>query len=188
MAKKITWSNSRAKLSELKEWDDNPRQITDRKYRKLVSLMKKFGFTSPVIVNKDMTIIAGHQRKKGQVQLNGEEAEVDIRVPNRQLSPEEMAELAVGDNLFSGVFDYEKLKASFDPDRLLSIGFEKTELNLLEKLQSPKKSGDPKEVQVSFTARPKYPVTVICEDEANQQEVYDALIAGGYKLKPLTTK
>ena len=37
-----------------------------------------------------------------------------------------------------------------------------------------------------FNYKQQYGVIVICEDEKKQQEVYDRLLAEGYKLKVVT--
>lgn len=173
MAKKtheIVWNNGKAKLSDLKEWPENPRKILEPKYKKLVSLMKRYGYTNPIIVNADMTIIAGHQRKKGQTELHNEDYEVDIRFPSRLLTPEEMMELAIGDNLFTGVWDAEKLKMQFKPDELLKAGFTQKELNLLEAPKG-KGGGEGEKKSVSFNAKSKYAVEIECDDAEHQLKV-----------------
>ena len=38
----------------------------------------------------------------------------------------------------------------------------------------------------NFKYKPQYGVVVICEDEAEQQDIYERLLADGYKLKVVT--
>ena len=42
----------------------NPRQISSKQYKDLKESVKKFGLVAPIIVNKDNTVIGGHQRLK----------------------------------------------------------------------------------------------------------------------------
>ena len=53
------------KISELIPADYNPRKALkpgDKEYEKIKRSIEEFGYVDPVIVNKDMTIIGGHQR------------------------------------------------------------------------------------------------------------------------------
>lgn len=53
------------KLSELKRAKYNPRkelQPSDEEYQKIKRSIEEFGYVEPIIVNKDKTIIGGHQR------------------------------------------------------------------------------------------------------------------------------
>ena len=50
------------KLSELNPAEYNPRTITAEEFEGLKESLKTFGQQENLIVNKDMTIISGHQR------------------------------------------------------------------------------------------------------------------------------
>ena len=49
-------------ISKLKPATYNPRQITKKQVKDLKESIEKFGVVDPIIVNKDFTIIGGHQR------------------------------------------------------------------------------------------------------------------------------
>ena len=51
-------------INKLKPAAYNPRQITTKQYKDLKSSVEKFGLVDPIVVNKDFTIIGGHQRYK----------------------------------------------------------------------------------------------------------------------------
>src|ERR1700722_6117278 len=42
----------------------NPRKIEPKELNKLKRSLTRFGFVEPVVANKDMTVIGGHQRLK----------------------------------------------------------------------------------------------------------------------------
>ena len=49
-------------ISELKPAPYNPREISRHDFEALKGSIQEFGFVDPVIVNKDNSIIGGHQR------------------------------------------------------------------------------------------------------------------------------
>lgn len=51
-------------ITELKPAEYNPRTISDDEFSGLKESIKTFGFVDPAIINKDFTIIGGHQRVK----------------------------------------------------------------------------------------------------------------------------
>ena len=55
------------KIETLKPAGYNPRKDLkpgDKEYEKIKNSINEFGYVDPIIVNKDMTIIGGHQRLK----------------------------------------------------------------------------------------------------------------------------
>jgi len=123
---KITWKSEKRKLSELKEWERNPRQATEKETEDLTKSLNRFNLADPIIINTDNTIIGGHLRyrilkKKGV-------KEVDVRIPERKLNVKEVEELNLRLNKNLGHWDYDLL-ANFDEDLLADIGFESEELD-----------------------------------------------------------
>jgi ParB-like chromosome segregation protein Spo0J len=51
-------------INKLKPATYNPRQISTKQYNDLKKSIQKFDLVDPIIVNKDMTVIGGHQRLK----------------------------------------------------------------------------------------------------------------------------
>lgn len=130
----IKWSNETRTLGELNEYEYNPRQLTEKQAKDLRTSLEKFGLVSPLIVNVDNTLIGGHQRKKILDLLSylPPEYEIDVRVPERKLSDEEVAELNVRLNKNQGQWDFEALGNYFDTDSLLEWGFEDYEMGIPE--------------------------------------------------------
>ncbi len=59
----------------------NPRKDLkpeDEEYKKIKRSILEFGFVSPLVINKDMTVIGGHQRLKVLQELGFKEAECII--------------------------------------------------------------------------------------------------------------
>ena len=52
------------RIDNLKEAGYNPRQMNAEDLEKLKYSVKEFGVVEPIVVNKDLTVIGGHQRLK----------------------------------------------------------------------------------------------------------------------------
>jgi len=57
------------KIKDLKLAEYNPRHMEDEEMEKLKNSIKEFGLVEPLVVNKDLTIIGGHQRLKAAEML-----------------------------------------------------------------------------------------------------------------------
>jgi ParB-like chromosome segregation protein Spo0J len=126
MDEKIIWHNETRKVSELIPADYNPRKLSDEQKENLKKSLEKFNLADPIIINLDNKIIGGHQRIKVLLELDIEE--IDVRVPNRQLTVEEEKELNIRLNKNTGDWDLDKL-IDFDEDFLRVVGFSDGELS-----------------------------------------------------------
>jgi len=122
----LIWHSQKRKISELTPAEYNPRQLTKKQALELDASLAKFSLADPIVINKDNRIIGGHQRVSILKDKNIEE--VDVRVPDRQLTLEEEKELNLRLNKNLGEWDIELL-ADFDEDLLKDIGFLPEELD-----------------------------------------------------------
>lgn len=98
----------RIKIEELKHADYNPRktlQPNDIEYQKIKKSIEHFGYVDPIIINKDNTIIGGHQRATVMKDLGYKEVECVVV----DLSKEDEKALNVALNKISGEWDISKL-------------------------------------------------------------------------------
>lgn len=131
---KLTWHDEKRAIKDLVPYVANPRQITEKQAKDLKASLDKFGLADPIIINTDNTIIGGHQRKKILESLMGVAPDymIDVRVPDRELSIDEMRELNVRLNKNMGAWDFDILANNFELDDLLDWGFEKSDLDDLD--------------------------------------------------------
>jgi hypothetical protein len=113
-------------ITELKPATYNPRQISTKQYNDLKKSIKKFGLVDPIIINKNNTVIGGHQRLKICKELKY--IEIDCVVLD--LSKEEERELNIRLNKNTGAFDIDILANEFDIDELVEWGFKHIDLGL----------------------------------------------------------
>ena len=104
----------------------NPRQISSKQYKDLKESVKKFGLVDPIIVNKDNTVIGGHQRLKICKDLKY----VDVDCVMLDLSKEEERELNIRLNKNTGDFDMDILANEFDIEELTNWGFKHIDLDI----------------------------------------------------------
>ena len=119
--REMNWHTETRKVSELKEWDINPRLISKEEYKSLKESMNKLGNWDSLVINTDGTVIAGNQRLK--IHKERGDSEVEVKVPDRELSLEEIKEIGVKSNRHSGEWDMDKLANEFE-DLLGELGFD----------------------------------------------------------------
>ena len=111
----------------------NPRKDlkpNDEEYIKIKNSIENFGFVSPLVINKDMTVIGGHQRLKVLIELGY--TEIECIVVDLDKTSEKALNIAL--NKIQGDWDEEKLESllkelkteNFDLDL---TGFDSEEIN-----------------------------------------------------------
>jgi superfamily II DNA/RNA helicase len=166
----LEWKPEKRKVSELKEFPNNPRKIDKQALENLKQRIAQRGFHDVVKVDTEGFILSGHQRKKALTELGIEE--VYVLVPSRPLERSERDAVILESNRNDGEWDIGILRDNFDIDILKNVGFTDKELGI---------------EKVSFTARTKltHDVVVECKTEAEAERVHAELKAKGYKVADL---
>jgi ParB-like chromosome segregation protein Spo0J len=161
------------KASKLKPATYNPRQISTKQFKDLSKSIATFGLVDPIIVNKDFTVIGGHQRLKV---LNEMQTDT-IPCVVLDLSKEKERELNVRLNKNTGDFDMDILANEFDIDELVDWGFKHIDLGLnVDKIEE--------DLSDKLDLQFKLEVELISEKE--QEALYNDLTKKGYKCRILT--
>lgn len=122
-AEVLTWHSKTLKISELKEYEYNPRKITKDELNKLVASLKEDGYHQRILVTPDNTIIGGHQRKKALLESGlSKDTEIEVLAASRELTQEELDRINIRDNLSFGEYDFDILGSRFDIDTLIGFG------------------------------------------------------------------
>ena len=125
------------KTSDLTPWEKNPRK-NDHAVDEVAGSIERFGFSSPIIANQDLRIIAGHTRWKAAQKLGLEYVPVRIL----DLNDADCQLLAIADNKLGELADWDDgvlndvLNRLQDEGKdLTGIGFDEEELStLLERI------------------------------------------------------
>jgi ParB-like chromosome segregation protein Spo0J len=147
MKKKITWKLDKRQLSDLKDWPDNPRTMTDDQGNALADSINRFGFAEPIIINTDNMIIGGHMRKRILLQKLevGPDVNVPVMVPSRTLTEEELTEFAIRLNKNTGSFNFDMLANDYDMGELEEWGFTPKDFGFGRDTEEPESSSDGEE-------------------------------------------
>lgn len=139
---------------DLKPYEKNPR-INDYAVKRVLTSIEEFGFTSPILVDKDLVIIAGHTRREAAI-LKGLESVPYIVVD--WLSPEQVKAYRIADNKLAelSTWDEDLLKEElFELEEvafpLEAMGFTEIDLrNLFVDDEPEEKEKAPKEEKTTL--------------------------------------
>ena len=120
-------------IDKLKEYPNNPRR-NEKAVKPVANSLKKFGFLNPIIVNRDMVILAGHTRLKAAKE-DGLKTVPVIVVDDMTEAQEKGFRLADNRVAELSTWDDEKLKeemAAVDADDWSEFGVSDRELKKYE--------------------------------------------------------
>jgi len=121
------WTNEKRKLSDLKPWQRNPRQIKDKHAKLLAESFSDFGQVETIAISANGDIYNGHQRLSVLAGKYGMDYEVDVRVSSRDLTEKERERLTVYLHRgATGEWNFDEL-ANWDMSDLLTWGFEESD-------------------------------------------------------------
>ena len=164
------------KISELVEYENNPRVIEHSAVVAVAESIKEFGWKQPIVVDKHNVIIAGHTRFKAAKLLGLEIVPVVIA---DDLSENEVRAYRIIDNksgeltLWNPDLLVEELSViDFD---MTTWKFDTTSLENLEVPVIPDVRG--------IAYKEKFGVVIDCQDEPEQRRVFEFVTAGGYQAR-----
>lgn len=91
------------RLDEIRPYDNNPRH-NDEAAKAVANSIREFGFQSPIIVDRDGVIIAGHTRYKAARRLKLQTVPVIVAA---ELTPEQVKALRIADNSTGEVAEWD---------------------------------------------------------------------------------
>lgn len=112
--KELSWKTEKRLVKDLMISDINPRKISKEQKEALQRSLEKFNLADIPVLNTDNTIISGNQRLQILYELGKGNEEIDVRVPNRKLTEQELKEYMLIANTHAGFFDVELLDAHFE--------------------------------------------------------------------------
>ena len=127
------------KVSELTNWEDNPRSIVKEDFERLKKQIIKLGMYKPLLVNADNIVLGGNMRLRALSELGAKEVAVTVVDAT---DPATMLEYALSDNDQVGVTDDLKL-AELVHLNPIDISFYKVQANILRPLESIVNPPDP---------------------------------------------
>ncbi len=121
LMQKIFWRPENRAVVDLKNWDKNPRKISKENFANLKNKIVERGFHDVIVVDQDLTVLSGNQRRKALLELGIKE--VTVLLPDRRLTEDEREKISLESNISDGQWELNLLK-DFKIDTLNDVGFE----------------------------------------------------------------
>ena len=122
-----------AEISSIKPYENNPRKLSEQAIQKVAMSLKEYGFRQPIVVDKNMVIVAGHTRYRASKKLGLKQVPISV-IDN--LSEEQINAYRIADNRTAeeSEWDSELLKMEIKEleakdFKLDLLGFNEDQLN-----------------------------------------------------------
>lgn len=123
----LVWHTEKRKVRDLIPWEKNPRRMTAKQSKDLEQSLRRLNLMSIPVIDTTGTIVSGHQRIRTLISLGRGDEMIDVRIPNRPLTEQELTEANLRENKNAGEFD-ESLLLDFPEEVLRDVGFSEDEL------------------------------------------------------------
>ena len=183
------------KIESIRPYENNPRK-NDAAVPRVAASIRRFGFRVPIVVDADGVIVTGHTRYKAAKELGLTSVPVIVA---DDLTPDEVKAFRLADNKVGEIaeWDDEKLDVELldlqDSELLETEDFtmEDFGFDLIEPDEPDRTGGDgvtgrTQREDLSDRIEAQYQVIVECDDEGEQEDLFNRLEAEGYRCHVLT--
>jgi len=168
------------KISSLKSNPDNPQTFTQTdidRIKNSISEFEKMMSLRPIVVNKNNMILGGNKRFEALKQLGYKTIPDEWVKKASDLTEEEAKRFIIADNVGFGEWDTEKLQAHWDKTELENWGLD---------VEWPELEKDESINEKSAEYYEQFQIIIECENEADQEIIFNECLEKGYKCKVLT--
>lgn len=172
----LHWTTTQRKVHELIPLSYNPRILTEDKKQQLINSLEKFNLVEIPVINVDNTLLAGHQRVKILMELGRGDEIIDVRIPNRPLTEQEIKEYNITSNLPVGFWDIDILEEAFADIDLKALGLDvdKIEIPVIE----PEKEEEEEDFVIIEPEKPISELGDVLEFHSLDKKIVHRLICG----------
>lgn len=155
-------------LSRLRPYERNARTHSNDQVDQIVQSMREFGWTVPILVTEDGTVVAGHGRLEAAKRLGMTEAPVLVA---RGWTERQRRKYTIVDNRLAENSNWDRkllgaeIAALLDEQDDLIVGFSKAQLKVLLPADDEAESTGPQLGALQFS------IVVKCRDEVQQAEL-----------------
>ena len=167
------------KISDLKPYKKNAKKHPKEQVERIANSIKEFGFTQPVIIDKDNCVVAGHGRILGAKKAG---LKTIPTVKLESLTEEQIKAYRLVDNKTNeSDWDFSLL------DEELGILAQDIDMELFGFDLTEQEDEEEKKKKVEFEIKEKYEVHIICKDEKQMEQVYNKTKDLGIECKLVST-
>ena len=178
------------KLSEVIPNPNNPRQIKDDKFKKLVESIKNFPemlSLRPIVVNDNMVVLGGNMRLKACKEAGLKEVPI---IKASELTDEQQKEFIIKDNVGFGEWDWDQLANEWDVEKLDDWGLDlPVDLSVAEELEAEEDDYEiPNEINTDIVLGDLFEIgehRLLCGDSTDSDQV--AKLMNGEKADMIFT-
>lgn len=186
-------------INDLKEYEKNSRTHSNEQILQIKESIKQFGFTNPLLVKPDLTIIAGHGRLEAIKALNKLDykdnpiSEIPCIIVSG-LSENDYKALVIADNkiALNAGWDLDILKEELtllenENYNLDLLGFNNDELNDLLNISVDDVENNNLNISnQGQEVKEKFKLLIELDNEEELENLYNGLLDKGYKCKVLS--
>lgn len=167
-------ANKKVNISAIKPNEENPRFITDSKFKKLVKSIKEFPEmleTRPLVVDENMVVLGGNMRLKALKSAGV------FEVPVHQVkgwTEDQKKEFIIKDNLGYGEWDWDIVANDWDLDKLTDWGLDLPDFPQLEPEAEEDDYEEPDNLQVDVVLGDLIEIgehRLLCGDSTDSDQV-----------------
>jgi ParB-like chromosome segregation protein Spo0J len=166
------------RTAELVPYANNARTHTAEQVQQIAASMREFGFTNPVLISSKNDIIAGHGRVLAAQLIGADEVPC---IELGYLSAKQRRAYVLADNKIALNAGWNSELLTIELGRLEADGFDLSLTGFSGDELAPLGlgEGDPEEDEGEDPPK-KYACTIACDDEDDQRETIEELVALGY--------
>ena len=165
-------------IRDLKPYKKNAKKHNKEQVEQIANSIKEFGFTQPVIIDKNNEVVAGHGRILGAKKAGLKQVPT---ICLEELTEEQIKAYRLVDNkLNESEWDFSLL------DEELGILSEDIDMELFG-FEFDEIEEDEQKKKVEFEIKEKYEVHIICKDEKQMEQVYNKTKGMGIDCKLVST-
>ena len=164
-------------IAAIKPNEENPRFITDSKFKKLVKSIQDFPEmieARPLVIDEDNVVLGGNMRLKAL------RAAGVFEIPVKRVigwSEQQKKEFIIKDNLGYGEWDWELVANIWEVEELAEWGLDVPNFGVED-------LGDPFEAEVSKNLM--FKIEVICDNQRKQDKLYNELVEKGFECRRIS--
>lgn len=110
---KLNWKTEQRRVRDLIPSDYNPRERDEKGQTVLEKSMDKFGLVDTPVINLNEQLISGHRRLEYYIERGLLDEMIDVRVPSRMLTEDEVKQYMLLANTHAGKWNLIKLEEEF---------------------------------------------------------------------------
>lgn len=164
-------------IKDIKPYEKNPRK-NDSAVDAVANSIEQFGFKVPVVIDKDNVIVCGHTRYKAAKKLG---LDIVPCVIADDLTDEQIKAYRLADNKVSELAEWDIDLLGEELDDIFNIDMSDFGFDLSEDEDIQTERDD-----LSDKVGETYEVIIECDNEEQQEQIYNKLIGDGYSCRVLT--